>query len=84
LIAKQIGRSILPQRVHQPLAFLQASVLQGRTSSRATLVCVAPVSVILKVSAILKQAVQMAAVFAREARVFFREQRLLPAHVFSR
>jgi len=33
---------------------------------------------------IQKQAVQKAAVFAWEARIFFRGQRLLPAHVFSR
>ena len=78
LIAKQIDRSVLPQRVPQPLAFLQASVLQERTSSRATWICVAPVSWILK------EAVQKAAVFAWEARIFFRGQRLLPAHVFSR
>ena len=78
LIAKQIDRSVLPQRVPQPLAFLQASVLPERTSSRATWICVA------LVSWILKEAVQKAAVFAWEARVFFRGQRLLPAHVFSR
>ena len=77
LIAKQIDPSILPQRVPQPLAFLQASVLQERTSSRATWICVA------LVSPIRKQAVQKAAVFAWEVQVF-RGQRLLPAHVFSR
>jgi hypothetical protein len=33
LIAKQIARSILLQRARQPLAFLQACALQGRTSS---------------------------------------------------
>lgn len=78
LIAKQIGRSLLPQRVPQPLAFLQASVVQKRTSSRVTWVCVA------LVSGILKQVVRMDAVFSGEARDFFRGQRSLPAHVFSR
>jgi hypothetical protein len=78
LIAKQIGPSVLPQRVPQPLAFLQASVSQERTSSRATWIRV------VLVSWIRKEAVQKAAVFAREVRFFFREQRLLPAHVFSR
>jgi hypothetical protein len=78
LIAIQIGPSLLPQRVPQPLAFLQASVLKGLTSSHAIWICVA------LVSGILRQAVQKAAVFAWEARIFFRGQRLLPAHVFSR
>jgi len=78
LIATLIGRSIPPQRVPQPLAFLQASVSPERTSSHATWICV------VLVLWILKEAVQKAAVFAREARVFFRGQRLLPAHVFSR
>jgi hypothetical protein len=78
LIAKQIDRSVLPQRAPQPLAFLQASVLPERTSSHATWICVLPVSWILK------KAVQKAAVFAWEARIFFRGQRLLPAHAFSR
>jgi hypothetical protein len=78
LIPKQIDPSILLQRVPQPLAFLQAWALQERTSSRATWICV-----VLE-SWILKEAVQKAAVFGWEARVFFRGQRLLPAHVFSR
>jgi hypothetical protein len=78
LIATQIDRSTLPQRVPQPRAFLQASVSKGQTSSHATWICVA------LVSGILKEAVQKAAAFAWEARVFFRSQRLLPAHVFSR
>jgi len=78
LIEKQIDPSVLPQRVPQPLAFLQASVLQERTSSRATWICVA------LVLPIRKQAVQKAAVCAWEVQVFFRGQRLLPAHVFSR
>ena len=78
LIAKQIGRSIRPQRAPQPLAFLQASISPERTSFRATWICV------VLVSWILKEAVQTAAVFAWEARIFFRGQRLLPAHVFSR
>ena len=78
LIAKQIGRSIRPQRVPQLLAFLQASISPERTSSRATWICV------VLVSWILKEAVQTAAVFAWEGRIFFRGQRLLPAHVFSR
>ena len=78
LIEKQSDPSVLPQRVPQPLAFLQASVLQERTSSRATWICVA------LVLPIRKQAVQKAAVCAWEVQVFFRGQRLLPAHVFSR
>jgi len=78
LIAKQIDRSIRPQRAPRPLAFLQASISPERTSSRATWICV------VLVSWILKEAVQTAAVFAWEARIFFRGQRLLPAHVFSR
>src|SRR6267378_2966514 len=78
LIATQIVRSILPQRALRPLAFLQASVSPERTSSRATRVCVA------LVSEILRQAVQKAAVFAWEPRFFFRGQRPLPAHAFSR
>ena len=78
LIAKQIGRSILQQRVPQPLAFLQAWALQQRTSSRATWICVA------LVLEILKEAAQKAAVFAREAPVFFPGQQLLPAHAFFR
>jgi len=78
LIATQIDRSTLPQRVPQPRAFLQASVSKGQSSSHATWICVA------LVSGILKEAVQKAAAFAWEARVFFRSQRLLPAHVFSR
>jgi hypothetical protein len=57
-IAKQIGPSILPRRVPQPFAFLQASALQARTFSRAPSICVA------LVLWILKQAVQKAAVFA--------------------
>jgi hypothetical protein len=65
LIANQIGRSILLQRVPLPLAFLQALVLQGRTFSGATWVCVA------LVSEIPTRAVQTAAVFAWEARFFF-------------
>ncbi len=60
LIEKQIDPSVLPQRVPQPLAFLQASVLQERTSSRANWICVA------LVLPIRKQAVQKAAVFAWE------------------
>jgi hypothetical protein len=78
LIAKQIGRSIRPQRAPQRLAFLQASISPERTSFRATWICV------VLVSWILKEAVQTAAVFAWEGRIFFRGQRLLPAHVFSR
>ena len=78
LIAKQIDRSVLPQRVPQPLAFLQASVLQEPISSRATWICVALVLLIRK------QAVQKDAVFAWEGRIFFRGQRLLPAHAFPR
>jgi hypothetical protein len=78
LIATRIRRSLLPQRVRQPLAFLQESVLEVQTSSHATWICVA------LVSGILKQPVQKAAVFAWEARVYFRGQRSLPAHVFSR
>jgi hypothetical protein len=78
LIATQIVRSILPQRAPQPLAFLQASVSPERISSRATWICV------VLVLWILKEAVQKAAVFAWEAQLFFRGQRLLPAHVFSR
>ena len=69
LIAKQIAPSVLPQRVPQPLAFLQASVLEERTSSRAAWICVA------LASWILKEAVQKAAVCAFEARIFSRGQR---------
>jgi hypothetical protein len=78
LIPKQIDPSVLPQRAPQPLAFLQASVSPERTSSRATWICV------VLVLWILKEAVQKAVVFAWEVQVFFRGQRLLPAHVFSR
>ena len=76
LIATQIGRLSLPQRVPQPPAFLQASVLKAQTSSHAPWICVA------LVSGILQQAVQKAPGFAWEARVLFPGQRLLPAHVF--
>jgi hypothetical protein len=58
LIAKQIDRPILPQRAPQPLAFLPARLLQLRTFSRVTWICVALASVILK------EAVPMAAAFA--------------------
>jgi hypothetical protein len=78
LIAIQIVRPLHPQRVPQPRAFLQASVLKEQASSHAIWICVA------LVSGILKQAVQKAAVFAWEARFSFRGQRLLPAHVFFR
>jgi hypothetical protein len=78
LIAIQIVRPLHPQRVPQPRAFLQASDLKGPTSSHAAWICVA------LVLGILKQAVQKAPVFAWEARFSFREQRLLPAHVFFR
>src|SRR5262245_23640830 len=78
LIAKQIGRAIPPQREPRPRAFVQVLGLQEGTSSRVTWVCVA------LVSGIPTRAAQTAAVFAWEPQIFFRGQRLLPAHVFSR
>src|SRR5262249_44639333 len=59
--AKQIVRSVRPQRVPRPVAFLQAGVLEGRTSSRATLVCV---GLLLE---FLEQALQTAEVCGPEA-----------------
>jgi hypothetical protein len=47
LVANQIGRSILRQRVPRLLAFLQVSTLQERTSSHAAWICAGLLSAIL-------------------------------------
>jgi hypothetical protein len=76
LVAKEIVHLVLPQRVPQPLAFLQASVLQ-ETFSRGTWICVA------LVSPIRQKALQKAAAFGLKFEIFFPAQRLLPVHAFS-